>query len=85
LFVDDLPTHSSEGRDIGDALGQLAVHDRIQSVPLRELARLVKEMSFYEIEAEDEQPYLRHYHDATFSRFAQQEPSGFLGPVRLLF
>lgn len=64
LFVDNLPTRSSEGRDAGDALGRLAVHHRVQSVPLRELARLVKEMGFYEIEAEGERPYLRHYHVA---------------------
>jgi hypothetical protein len=62
LFVDDLPTRSSERSGPGDALRQLSTHSRVQSVPLGKVAHLVKEMGFFEIEVEGEQPHLRHYH-----------------------
>jgi len=64
LFVDGLPVRPSDGRDAdaSNALGRLAAHPGVQSVPLQELARLVKEMGFFEVAAQDEQPYLRHYH-----------------------
>jgi len=65
LFVDGLPFRSSDGHDADDEIMRLTVHNRVQTVPLRELARLVKEMGFYEIDVEGEQPYLRHYHVAS--------------------
>ena len=64
LFVGALPARSSQGSDAGHALARLAAHDGAQCVPLGELARRVKEMGFFEIEAEGEPPYLRTYHVA---------------------
>lgn len=62
LFVDGLPARASNRHSTAAALGRLSTDPLVQVVPLQDLARLVKEMGFYEIEAQGEQPYLRHYH-----------------------
>jgi hypothetical protein len=62
LFMGGLPTRSSDGRDATKSLKRLSAHDRVQTVLLQDLTRLVRNLGFCEIEAEGEQPSLRHYH-----------------------
>jgi hypothetical protein len=62
LFVDQLPRCASDGRDVEEALGRLSAHQGVRTVCLPELAPLVKELGFYEIDVDGEQPHLRYYH-----------------------
>ncbi|HEU5097485.1 MAG TPA: hypothetical protein VFU22_00465 [Roseiflexaceae bacterium] len=62
LFVDGLPARASERNSNGAALDRLASNSRVRAVPLQELAATLRELGYYEIQAEPPQPYLRHYH-----------------------
>jgi hypothetical protein len=62
LFVDELPARASDRGDAGAALSRLGSSRRVRAVPLQELAATMRELGYYEIAAEPQQPYLRHYH-----------------------
>ncbi|CAM4104177.1 glycosyl transferase family 2 [Paenibacillus alkaliterrae] len=62
VFVDGLPVRSSEGDEVGEALGRLDAHVSIKVVPLGNLAEFLKEKGLQDIRVKGEQPYLRHYH-----------------------
>lgn len=51
-------------RDPAGALARLAGHAGVRVAPLAELAGLLHKLGCYELTAEGEQPYLRHYHVA---------------------
>lgn len=62
LFVERLPGRASDGGDSGAALSSLAGSSRVRIVPLQELAAALRELGYYEIQAEPQPPYLRYYH-----------------------
>ena len=62
LFVDRLPVRSFPGPDSGKVLARLSDHNKVHTVPLPDLAGLVKRLGYYEVSIEGSQPYLRYYH-----------------------
>jgi Glycosyl hydrolases family 2, sugar binding domain. len=62
IFVNGLPTRSSEGFDVLDMLERLAALDRVSVVRLEELAEHLIARGHVEIRAEGHHPYLRYYH-----------------------
>jgi hypothetical protein len=61
LFVDRLPARSGAEPDAIKALERLPDHNKVRTVPLPDLARLVKNLGFHDIAIESSQPYLRYY------------------------
>lgn len=60
IFVDGLPSRTSEGQPAAQTTGRLASQARV--VSLHGLAAAVRRLGFAEIEVEGSQPYLRAYH-----------------------
>jgi hypothetical protein len=60
LFIDRLPSRVTDGPR--DVLDRLSDHPGVRPVPLPELSRLVKDVGFFEIDVQDELPYLHYYH-----------------------
>lgn len=60
FFIDQLPSHASEGGNSGDVINRLG--EQVEVVSLTELATKLKNDGYYEIDVKNYQPYLRHYH-----------------------
>jgi len=60
LFIDRLPSFVTDAPE--RVLDRLSDHREVRRVPLRELASLVRDMGFHEIEVQGELPYLHYYH-----------------------
>jgi hypothetical protein len=61
LFVDGLPARASDRADTTAQSG-LGRSSPVRAVPLQDLAAVLRELGYYEIAADPQQPYLRHYH-----------------------
>lgn len=61
-FVDGLPERSSEGIDVSGELSLLSVHPNVKTCELRELAQNLTADGYYDVKAQQYEPYLRNYH-----------------------
>jgi hypothetical protein len=61
-FIDNLPTRSSEGRDVTAKLSLLADHRNVKLVTLNQLAQVLMIDGHYDIRVGQYEPYLRNYH-----------------------
>jgi len=62
LFVDGLPSRSSEGEKETELLERLRLNERTQIVPLGRLAVTLKKSGFYDIRVREYEPFLRSFH-----------------------
>ncbi|WP_336772537.1 glycosylhydrolase-like jelly roll fold domain-containing protein [Paenibacillus sp. MMO-58] len=62
FFVGELPSRASEGLDAADNLWTLAHHPKVKRVALDNLAQELTANGYYEVKADQYQPYLRNYH-----------------------
>ncbi|WP_127493318.1 glycosylhydrolase-like jelly roll fold domain-containing protein [Paenibacillus glycanilyticus] len=61
FFIEDLPARASEGLDALDELFTLAHHPKVKRVALDNLAQELTASGYYEVRADQYQPYLRNY------------------------
>ncbi|WP_379147977.1 glycosylhydrolase-like jelly roll fold domain-containing protein [Paenibacillus sp. sgz500992] len=61
-FVDGLPERSSEGIDVSGELALLSTHPDVKTCELRELAQNLTADGYYDVKAQQYEPYLRNYH-----------------------
>ncbi|WP_419875414.1 glycosylhydrolase-like jelly roll fold domain-containing protein [Candidatus Pristimantibacillus sp. PTI5] len=62
FFINDLPRRSSEGSLSPDQLDLLATIEKVEVVPLEELAERLKKSGYYDVQVKDSEPFLRSYH-----------------------
>ncbi|MEK3917888.1 glycosylhydrolase-like jelly roll fold domain-containing protein [Paenibacillus sp. FSL H7-0331] len=61
-FINELPSRSSEGKDVSAELSLLANHRHVKVVPLDKLSQELIADGYYDIRLAKNEPYLRHYH-----------------------
>lgn len=61
-FIDGLPQRSCEGELISEELAFFAANENVEVIPLEDLAEIMKNNGFYDIQVKNNQPYLRYYH-----------------------
>ncbi|MDQ8734278.1 glycosylhydrolase-like jelly roll fold domain-containing protein [Paenibacillus sp. LHD-38] len=79
FFINGLPSRSSEGKLSPDQIDLLTTNERVEVVPLEELADRLKKSGYYDIQLKDSEPYLRSYHmrhsDMDVFMFFNEHPS----------
>ncbi|AIQ31392.1 MULTISPECIES: glycosylhydrolase-like jelly roll fold domain-containing protein [Paenibacillus] len=61
-FVDGFPERSSEGIDVSGELSSLSAHPNVKTCELGKLAQGLIADGYYEVRAQQYEPYLRNYH-----------------------
>ncbi|GGH35117.1 glycosylhydrolase-like jelly roll fold domain-containing protein [Paenibacillus segetis] len=62
IFIDAMPVRSSEGSDVSELLQRLEDCVNVSIIPLNSIAGHLLSNGFYELKAEGDYPFLRHYH-----------------------